>query len=84
MTEKVRCSLKDILDSLGLNPNQLFEMTQRKVRQKTIYAMVHNEVKSVKLDNVGRILDALNEHAEKNNIETRFTTQDLFPYIHKK
>ncbi|WEA47307.1 hypothetical protein [Priestia aryabhattai] len=83
MREKLKCSLKEILDFLGLNPNQLFEMTQRKVRQKTIYAMFHDQAKSIKLDNTEKILTVLNDYAEENNIEKRFDTQDLFPYIHK-
>ncbi|MGC3792002.1 helix-turn-helix domain-containing protein [Priestia aryabhattai] len=82
MGERITCSLKEILDFLEMNPNQLYELT--KIRRKTIYDMQHNNVKTIKLENVIIILDVLNEQAEKNHIKKRFNTQDLFPYIHKK
>ena len=81
MGERMTCALKDILEMLELNPNQLSNLV--KVREKTLYAMYHNQAKSIKLDNAEKILDALNEYAERNNIDQRFNTQDLFPYLHK-
>jgi DNA-binding Xre family transcriptional regulator len=82
MRDTINCSLKEILDILEMNPNQLYELT--KIRRKTIYDMQHNNVKTIKLENVNIILDVLNEQAEKNDIDKRFNTQDLFPYIHKR
>lgn len=82
MGEKINCSLKDILEVLDMNPNQLSEIVDIK-RRRTIYDMYHNEVKSIKLENVYSILYALNEQAIRKKIKKRFDTQDLFPYIHK-
>jgi len=81
MEERINCSLKEILDLLDMNPNQLYELT--KIRRKTIYDMQHNNVKTIKLENVIIILDVLNERAKNKKIDKRFNTQDLFPYIHK-
>lgn len=75
---KLRIKLGDILEELNINPYKFSQIV--KIRHSTIYDMIKNSSKSLKVENIEAILDALNELSEKNGAGKQYDIHDLFEY----
>jgi len=71
-------NLGHILNELRINPYQFAKMT--KIRHSTIYDMIHNESRSLKVANIEIILATLNNLSREKGLEKHFTVNDLFSY----
>jgi predicted transcriptional regulator len=75
---KVVINLGDILEELDINPYKFSQIA--KIRHSTIYDMIHNNSKSLKIANIEAILDTLNELSQEIGSRKQYDISDLFTY----
>ncbi|MED3932909.1 helix-turn-helix domain-containing protein [Priestia megaterium] len=67
--------LEETLDFLDITPNQLAVATD--IRPNTIYDMKDNKTKRIEIKYLNRIVETLNDFAEKKGINKKFTINDV-------
>lgn len=77
--EGIRFNLEQALDFLGMTRNKL--SVEAKVRQATVLDLAAGESRTVKLETLVAILDALNETAKRRGIDRKFIIDDVIQYI---
>jgi predicted transcriptional regulator len=75
---KLLIRLGDILEELGINPYRFSQIV--KIRHSTIYDMINNNSKSLKIENIEAILDTLNELSREIGTGKHYDVRDLFEY----
>lgn len=64
------------LDRLGITKHKL--SVKSEIRPNTISDMANNDVKSVNIETLTKIIIALNEIAKEKNISKQFDVNDVF------
>lgn len=77
--EGIRFNLEQTLDFLGMTRNKL--SVESKTRQATVLDLAAGESKTVKLETLVAILDALNETARRRGMDRRFVIDDVIQYV---
>jgi DNA-binding Xre family transcriptional regulator len=75
---KIHFTLEKTLNELNITKNKL--AVESKIRPNTIVAMANNKSKSINLDTLTAVLDALNELAAQQGINRTFNIEDVFIY----
>jgi predicted transcriptional regulator len=75
---KIFWKLDRVLEELDISPNRL--SVEAKVRPNTIYNMVYNDAVRVHFDTVTKVLVALNEIAEEEDIHKEYNIEDILEF----
>lgn len=79
MRGRIKFKFADLLDEIGVTRNHI--SVESKTRPGTILDLASGETKTVKLETLVNILDALNKTARKKGIERTIGINDVFEYI---
>ncbi|QPA33395.1 helix-turn-helix domain-containing protein [Thermaerobacillus caldiproteolyticus] len=75
---KLVIRLGDILEELNINPYKFSQIA--KIRHSTVYDMINNNSKSLRIENIEAILDTVNELSKEIGTGKQYDIQDLFKY----
>lgn len=78
---KIKFTIGKTLNSLNITKHKL--ATESKVRYNTITDMASNQTKSINIQTLTAILDALNEIANEKGIKRTIDVSDVFIYVKK-
>lgn len=70
--------LQETLDKRGISRNKL--SVEGKIRLATLYEMVNNQSKAIKLDTFDAIIKTINKICESENIE-KVNVSDIIVYV---
>jgi predicted transcriptional regulator len=76
---KIVWKLEGVLEDMNISSNRL--AVAARVRPNTIYNMVYNEAVRFHFDTMVKVLVALNEIAQEENIHKKFKIEDIIEFI---
>lgn len=77
--QRIRYKLGETIDIIGTTRNHV--AVESKTRPATILDLVSGETKTIKLETMVSILDALNQIAKSKGIDRTFNVTDIIEYI---
>lgn len=77
--EQIRFKLNETLKIIGVTRNKL--SVESKIRSATILDLASGDTRTIKLETLISILNAINEIADKNGVNRTFGIEDILEYI---